>query len=74
MEEFVQVKADVPRDLKRRAFAVFALRDEKFARWLRTQLEVWLQEVEGHEGAADSTHAQARQAVDAAAPGGEAAE
>ena len=69
MEEFVQVKADVPRDLKRRAFAVFALRDEKFARWLRTQLEVWLQEVEGHEGAADSTHAQARQAVDAAAPG-----
>ena len=46
MEEFVQVKADVPRDLKRRAFAALALREEKFNRWLRTQMETLLQEVE----------------------------
>jgi len=46
MEEFVQVKADVPRELKRRVFAAFALREEKFNRWLRMQMEIWLQEVE----------------------------
>jgi hypothetical protein len=44
MEGFVQVKADVPRDLKRRAFAVLALREERFNRWLATQLEVLVQE------------------------------
>jgi hypothetical protein len=46
MEEYVQVKADVPRALKRRAFAALALREEKFNQWLRTQLEAWLREVE----------------------------
>jgi hypothetical protein len=55
MEECVQVKADVPRDLKRRAFAALALREEKFNRWLRIQMEEWLQEVEGREGPADIT-------------------
>ena len=46
MENSAQVKAAIPRDLKRRAFAAFAMREEKFNRWLRTQLEGWLQEVE----------------------------
>ena len=30
MEELVQVRTEIPRDLKRRAFAAFALREEKF--------------------------------------------
>jgi hypothetical protein len=46
MSEVVQIKAEIPRDLKRRAFAAFALRDEKFTRWLRLQLEAWLREVD----------------------------
>ena len=52
MENMAQVKAAIPRDLKRRAFATFARREEKFNRWLRAQLETWLQEVvaEGREG------------------------
>lgn len=37
------VKADLPNDLKRRAFAAFARRDLKFAAWLRVQLEAWLE-------------------------------
>ncbi len=45
MPEVVQIKAEIPRDLKRRAFAAFALRDEKFTRWLHIQLEAWLKEV-----------------------------
>ena len=39
MPEVVQVKASVPRDLKRRAFAALALKDEKFNRWLERTLE-----------------------------------
>jgi hypothetical protein len=39
MEGFVQIKADVPRDLKRRAFAALALREERFNHWLKRQLE-----------------------------------
>jgi len=46
MEGFVQVKADVPRDLKRRAFAALALREQRFNWWLRTQMEEWLRQVE----------------------------
>jgi len=46
MGEFVQVKAEIPRTLKRRAFAAFALREERFNRWLRTQLEKWLEEID----------------------------
>ena len=43
--DFVQVKAVIPRQLKRRAFLAFAMQDEKFSRWLRRQLEGWLEEV-----------------------------
>ena len=46
MEELAQIRADVPRDLKRRAFAALALREVKFNRWLRIQMETWLQQVE----------------------------
>jgi len=53
MPDDVQVKASVPRDLKRRAFASLALRDEKFNRWLRSQMETWLQAVEGPDETAD---------------------
>ncbi len=44
MEECVQVKAAVPRDLKRRAFAALALREERFNRWLTVQLEALVRE------------------------------
>jgi hypothetical protein len=44
MADVVQVKASVPRDLKCRAFAALALRDEKFNRWLERQLEELLKE------------------------------
>ena len=50
MPEVVQIKAEIPRDLKRRAFAALALRDEKFTQWLRLQLEAWLREVEQNAG------------------------
>jgi hypothetical protein len=43
MPDVVQVKAMIPRELKRRAFVVFAAREEKFSRWVREQLELWLQ-------------------------------
>ena len=46
MQPTAQLKGEVPRDLKRRVFAELALREIKFNRWLRTQLEAWLQEVE----------------------------
>jgi hypothetical protein len=46
MEDIAQVKAAIPRDLKRRAFSALALREEKFNRWLQRQLEVFLQENE----------------------------
>lgn len=49
--EIVQVKATIPRELKCRAFSALALRDEKFSRWLRNQLEDWLKKAEqSHEG------------------------
>jgi len=43
-EDMAQVRAEIPRDLKRRVFAVFALRDEKFNRWLQRELEAFVQE------------------------------
>jgi hypothetical protein len=46
MPDVVQVKAMIPRELKRRAFVVLAAREEKFSGWLRTQLGTWLREVE----------------------------
>jgi hypothetical protein len=45
MEGFVQVKAEIPRELKRQAFVALAAREQKFSHWLRTQLESWLQQV-----------------------------
>jgi hypothetical protein len=44
MSALAQVKATIPRDLKRRAFAVLALREEKFNGWLRRELEALLEE------------------------------
>jgi hypothetical protein len=41
-DHLVQLKASVPRLLKRQAFAVLALREERFNRWLQTQLETLL--------------------------------
>jgi hypothetical protein len=47
MEGFVQIKAEVPRELTRRTLAALALREEKFARWLRAQMEAYVQQAEG---------------------------
>ena len=44
MSGLAQVKATIPRDLKRRAFAVLARREEKFNGWLRRELEALLEE------------------------------
>ena len=49
MSGLAQVKATIPRALKRRAFAVLALREEKFNGWLRRELEALLQETEEAE-------------------------
>jgi hypothetical protein len=49
MPDVAQVKATIPRDLKRRAFAVLALREEKFNGWLRRELEALLQDAETFE-------------------------
>jgi hypothetical protein len=48
MAETAQVKAAIPRELKRRAFAALALREEKFNRWLQKELEAFLQEIDEH--------------------------
>ena len=45
MNDLDQIKATIPRPLKRRAFAALAMREERFNRWLRTQLEDWLQQL-----------------------------
>jgi len=44
MTDRVQVKAEIPRELKRRAFAALALREETFNRWLQRALAAFLQE------------------------------
>jgi hypothetical protein len=44
MPELAQVKATIPKDLKRKAFATFALHDEKFNRWLERELRAFIQE------------------------------
>jgi hypothetical protein len=36
------MKAYVPKALKRRAFAAFAMLDTNYSRWTREQLEKWL--------------------------------
>jgi hypothetical protein len=43
-DDLVQVRADIPDHLKRRAFATFALRGEKFSRWLVDALEEFVHE------------------------------
>jgi hypothetical protein len=54
MEPLVQVKAEIPRDLKRRTFARLALQGVRFNTWLRRQMLRWLEETEQvdakHEG------------------------
>jgi hypothetical protein len=42
MPELAQVKATIPKDLKRKAFATFALHDEKFNRWLERELRAFI--------------------------------
>jgi hypothetical protein len=44
MSELAQVKATIPKELKRKAFATFALKDEKFNRWLERELRAYVQE------------------------------
>jgi hypothetical protein len=60
MADVVQVKAVIPRGLKRRVFSVLALREETFTHWLLEQMEILLmigerrREKEGH-GVYDAT-------------------
>jgi hypothetical protein len=49
MGEIVGVKGYVPKDMRRQAFAQFALHDLTFSAWLQEQLAKWLQEVGGEE-------------------------
>ena len=48
-ENAAQVKALIPRSLKRRIFTALASQDAKFSPWLRTQLETWVEELEPNE-------------------------
>lgn len=41
-----QITAKIDVDLKRRAFAQFALRDMKFSSWLIDRLNKWVSEME----------------------------
>jgi len=43
--DLVQVKATIPRERKRRAFAALAEREQKFRNWLEIHLETWLQQI-----------------------------
>jgi|KBSSwiStaDraftv2_1062776.scaffolds.fasta_scaffold429283_2 hypothetical protein len=49
MEETAQVKAAIPRELKRRAFAALALREVTFKRWVQRELEAFVQEIDKRE-------------------------
>ena len=46
MGDTVQLKAFVPRQLKREVFSRLALHDGNFSRWLREQMCNWLDEQE----------------------------
>jgi hypothetical protein len=59
--EVTSIKGYIPRDLRRRAFAQFALRDMSFSGWLRVHLRRWLEEV-GELGVGTVTAQPARQA------------
>jgi|RhiMetStandDraft_8_1073273.scaffolds.fasta_scaffold142359_1 hypothetical protein len=43
--ELVQIKALIPRELKKRAFIALAETDRKFTPWLREQLERMLEQL-----------------------------
>jgi len=43
-EEMSQVRAEVPSRLKRQAFAIMALRDLRFNKWLTEELETFVRE------------------------------
>jgi hypothetical protein len=60
MAELAQVKAAIPRDLKRRAFSALALREEKFNRWLQRQLEAFLLEINEREKEGSDKRLQVR--------------
>ena len=60
MSNLAQVKAAIPRDLKRRAFAALALREEKFNRWLQRELEQFLKEIDEREREGSDEQLQAR--------------
>jgi hypothetical protein len=49
MPEVTQVKASIPKDLKRQAFAIFALQDEKFQQWLEQRLRAFVEESDALE-------------------------
>ena len=47
MQDLSQVHAFIPRQLKRRAFAEFAMQERSFSHWLREVLEQWVEERQG---------------------------
>jgi hypothetical protein len=59
MSELAQVKAAIPKDLKRKAFATFALQDEKFNHWLERELRAFVQA----SGALEAYQHERRQAA-----------
>jgi hypothetical protein len=54
----VQLKADIPVDLRHRFHIALAIRDTKFAAWLKQQVAAWTAEVESQHqpGAANSAN------------------
>jgi len=56
MDDVAQVKAAIPRTLKRKAFATFALQEEKFNRWLRRKLEQFVHESDIQESEDEKGH------------------
>jgi hypothetical protein len=68
MPELAQVKAKIPKALKRQAFATFALQDEKFNRWLERELRAFVQESDVLE----HYHRERQQEADIVAAGKEA--
>ena len=56
MEDVVQVKAVIPRALKRQFSIRLLQRDEKFNAWLRHHIETWLAET-SHSPPTEGAHA-----------------
>jgi len=50
MGEIVAIKGYVKRELRRQAFAQFALHDLTFSAWLQGQLERWVREMDQAKG------------------------